>query len=136
MRHYALTLFFLLLIAAAVTLACGSSPHILQSVTISPATADAQNGEAQFTATGFFTGSPSEVTPLSATWGACSQLWQPTTGVTVSSNGLARCATGASGTYAIFAFDGNPSSTTCTVGIACGPPPCGSVANTAQLTCP
>jgi hypothetical protein len=136
MRHYALPLFFLLLIAAAVTLACGSSPHILQSVTISPATADAQNGEAQFTATGFFTGSPSEVTPLSATWGACSQGWQPTTGVTVSSKGLAQCTTGASGMYTIFAFDGNPGFATCAVSVACGPPPRGSVANTAQLTCP
>ena len=134
MRHYALPLFFLLLLAAAVTLACGSSPHILQSVTISPATADAQNGEAQFTATGVFTGSPSEVTPLSATWGACFQN-ETTTGVSVSSKGLAQCATGASGTYTIFAWDVNPGTAICEVSAVCGPP-CGAVAGTAQLTCP
>ena len=49
---------------------CGgtSTPRQLQSITISPATATAQNGQAQFTATGQFNTAPMTVTPLSVTW--------------------------------------------------------------------
>lgn len=50
-----LLMFFLVLTVAAITLACGSSSHVLQTLSISPTTRDAQNfpgGLVQFTATG------------------------------------------------------------------------------------
>lgn len=50
--------FSLLILTAAITLACGSSlEHLLQSVSVSPATADAKDypeGLVPFTATGYF----------------------------------------------------------------------------------
>lgn len=58
-----LVLFFsLLILAAAITLACASSlqplsQHLLESVSVSPATADAKDypdGQVPFTATGYF----------------------------------------------------------------------------------
>jgi len=88
---------FLLFLAAAIALACGSpagprnTTGILKSVSISPASADAQNyplGLVQFTATGQYTTAPFQVTPLTATWGACYQ-GSATNGVSVSSNGVA-----------------------------------------------
>jgi hypothetical protein len=56
MRKYGLSVFFLAVLAIAITLACGSSPppRILQSVSLSPPTADAQGSPVQFTATGYF----------------------------------------------------------------------------------
>ena len=130
-------LFCALLLAAAITLACGSSNRQLQSVTVTPATATAQNGEFQFTATGFYNSSPTKVTPLTATWGACFQQ-APTNNVSLSAAGLAQCAAGASGTYTVWAFDTNPARpgyATCTAITACGGG-CGRVTGSAQLTCP
>jgi hypothetical protein len=43
MRKYGLSVFFLAVLAIAITLACGSSPRVLQSVNLSPLTADAQD---------------------------------------------------------------------------------------------
>jgi len=130
-----------LVLAASFTLACGGSPttatqapRSIQSITISPTTADAQNfpgGQVQFIATGFYNTQPSPVTPLSATWGVCEQN-TPTTAVTVSNNGLAECMANAVGTYTVFAYDfPNPS---CLALTACGGG-C-TVEGTAQLTCP
>jgi hypothetical protein len=134
---YSAALFCLLLLLAVLTLACGSSRQ-LQSMTIAPPTADAQNypnGQVQFTATGYYNANPAKVTPLSATWGACYQQ-NLTTGVSVSTNGLAQCASGSSGTYTVWAFDLAPSSgAMCNVVTACGGG-CGRVTATAQLTCP
>jgi len=102
-----------------------------QSITIIPATADAQDcpdQQVQFTATGHYSSAPFTVTPQPATWSACLQH-APTSEVSVSATGLAQCATGADGTYTILAVDpGN-----C---LAVGP--CGvcDVVGTAQLTCP
>ena len=61
MRKYGLSVFFLAVLALAITLACGSSPppRILQSVSLSPPTADAQGSPVQFTATGYFNDQPS-----------------------------------------------------------------------------
>jgi hypothetical protein len=128
-------LFFLLLITAAITLACGSSPspstRQLQTVTISPSSAEAQ---AQFSAAGDFTKPPSPVNPLTVIWGACYQN-ASTTEVTVSSTGFAQCVSGASGTYTVWAYGINPQGATCNVVTACGGG-CGRVTGTAQLTCP
>jgi hypothetical protein len=130
-----------IILAASFNLACGGSPNTatqaprsIQSITISPTTADAQNfpgGQVQFIATGFYNTQPSTVTPLSATWGVCQQN-TPTTAVTVSNNGLAQCTSNAVGTYTVFAFDlPNPS---CLALTACGGG-C-TVEGTAQFTCP
>jgi hypothetical protein len=134
---------FVLLIAAAIMLACGSQPPIasncgttatnngtLQSVTVCPASADAQNypgGLVQFVAIGEYTTPPSPAVPKPVQWGAC-QNNQSTNGVTVSNTGLAQCS-GASGTYTVWA----------TAGLECNViGPCGACGPTgrAQLTCP
>jgi len=117
-------------LAASFALSCGASSHgpgQLQSITVTPATADAQ--EAQFTATGIYVHPSYTVTPQPATWGACYQ-GAPTTDVSVTTGGMAECASGATGSYTIFAFDG----TNCNVISACGGG-C-TIVGTAQLTCP
>ncbi|HTW57969.1 MAG TPA: hypothetical protein VMD99_07565 [Terriglobales bacterium] len=49
MRNFGVP-FFLLAVAAAITLACGGSPsHIPHSVTVSPASADGSSGPIQLT---------------------------------------------------------------------------------------
>jgi hypothetical protein len=130
----------LLVAAAAITLACGSSTKpvnnsgSIQSVTVSPAIADAEDfpgDQVQFVATGYYKTPPSPITPLAAMWGVC-QNNAATAEVTISSNGLAHCAAGATGKYSVFAGDfPDPS---CLAITACG----GAcmVTGTAQLTCP
>jgi len=85
------------------TLACSSSPRALQSVSLSPPSADAQGSPVQFTATGYFNDQPSQVTLSAANWGACYQH-QPTTAVSVSPGGVAQCAAGAVGAYTVWAW--------------------------------
>jgi hypothetical protein len=114
----------------------GNSERELQSLSISPATATANGSGVQFTATGHWSLSPTTVTPMPATWGACGANG-PTTDVTVSSAGLATCARGARGTYDVFAWDPQYGYTgaQCTWVTSCGPG-CGRVSATVQLTCP
>ena len=125
-----------LVLLAAIAVACGaSSPqnHTLESITVNPATADANGNPVQFSATGIYDAAPIRVTPQPATWGACYQ-GVATTDVSVSSSGLAQCASGASGTYTVFAYDiverGCPQWVN-----GCGGGGC-NVTGTAQLTCP
>jgi hypothetical protein len=123
------------------TLACGnsSSQRELQTVSVSPASADAKNypsGQVQFTATGTYNTSPITVTPLEASWGVA-QNNALTTGVSISSGGLAQCASGAVGTYSIGAWDVmHTNGATCTVVGPYGEPGCNAVLGTGQLTCP
>jgi hypothetical protein len=128
----------LLFFLAALLTACGSSaPRSLQTVSISPATADAHDfasGEVQFTATGYYNKSPMQVAPMNASWGACYQN-QPTTDVTMTATGIARCAPGASGTYLVWAFAPDGANMTCSAVNACGGG-CGRLTGTALLTCP
>jgi hypothetical protein len=135
--------FSLLILAAAITLACGSSSRKLQSVTVSPATADAKNfpnGQVQFMATAVYNTKPSPVSPATATWGACTQS-ATTNLVSVSSTGVAQCASGASGTFTISAFVVNPSIKHCIQPLggvptfSCGYS-CYGVVGQAQITCP
>jgi len=139
MRNSGLPFFIVLFVLAAViALACGSPmTRSVQSITISPATADAQNypdGEVQFKATAFYTTPPSPVTPISATWGACYQN-APTTDVSVSTNGIAHCASGAVGTYTVWGFVVNQGPGACPAfGTACDGGGC-QVTGTAQLVC-
>ena len=105
--------FACLLITGFVTLGCGARQ--LQSVTVSPATADAQsfsNGQVQFTATGTYTQPPSPVqlTSQQILWcmggigdtaGECVGNANP--GGTVDQNGLAQCNSGFVGTATVLA---------------------------------
>jgi len=134
---------FLLILAGAIALACGSpsAPRnmsgLLELVTISPAVADAQNypdGQVQFTATGYYSTPPFQVTPLLATWGACYQD-APTNGVSVSANGLARCVAGAAGTYTVWAWAPSNAAVCPTFVGLCGTGGC-QVTGATLLTCP
>ena len=89
----------LLLTLLVVTLACGSS-RTLQSVSVMPAAANAQNfpsGQVSFTATGTFSKppSPQKLTGQDVTWcvgvtaGSCAG--NIAVGVTVDQNGVASC---------------------------------------------
>jgi hypothetical protein len=140
MRKCGLSVFFLAILAIAITLACGSSPRILQSVSLSPPTADAQGNPVQFTATGYFNKQPSPVKPMTANWGACYQN-QQTTAVSVSADGLAQCAPGAAGTYTVWAWAERGGDSCGSAPTAIPVNPCGGagecqVTGTAQLTCP
>ena len=125
--------------AAAALLSCGSSaPHQLQSISLSPGSADAQqysDGHVQFVVTGYYNTEPLTVAPLPAKWGACYQS-SPTTEISINSTGVAQCGIGAVGTYVIWANDPLPDtgSYSCPSTNACGE---GCVFSaTAQLTCP
>ena len=78
------------------TIGCGSTPRTLQSVTVSPTLADAQdfpNGQVQFVATGHFNKAPTSVTPFQLSSWLVSQA-----GIaTIDQNGLASCIPGQSG---------------------------------------
>jgi hypothetical protein len=139
------TLFSLaLVLAASFTLSCGASQSQgqLQAITLNPATADAQaypHGQVQFIATGYYVNPSRTVTPLSVTWVACQQsmpLNVPTTAISVTQEGVAQCASGATGTYLVSATDpsGSLGTYSCPAGNSCG----GGcmVVGTAQLTCP
>jgi len=131
--------FVALVLPASLVLSCGTkSPgqDPLQSITLSPATADAQdypNGQVPFTATGYYSDPSRTVTPLSAGWGTCYQE-ASTNAVSVSPGGVAQCTPGAVGTYTIWADDPPFPNVACLAITACG----GGcfVAGTAQLTCP
>jgi hypothetical protein len=135
-----------LAVVSSLALSCGansdpnsdpSSGRQLMSVTLNPATADAQDypdGQVQFTATGYYNSAPYTVVPLSAGWGECYQEMS-TSAITVSSTGLAQCVSGALGTYTVWANSARfPEGANCNAITACG----GGcfVAGTAQLTCP
>ena len=139
MRKSLVGLYVLALVgAAAFALSCGSGSdpnHMLQSITLSPATADAQDypgGLVQFTATGYYVVAPKTVTPLSAGWGSCYNN-APTNAISVS-DGVAQCASGAAGTFTVWANDPPGLGGMCNAITACG----GGcfVVGTAQLTCP
>jgi hypothetical protein len=115
---------------------CGAPTHVLQSITVAPATASGT--QVQFTATSHWSSSPLTVTPQSVTWNVCtSSEEQPTNLVTVSSSGLAQCAKGTTGTFTIYANHPAVPDTgaTCLAVNACGGG-CGVVTGTAQITCP
>ena len=143
MEKLRLALFlFALVLAAAFALACGAGAGSqgqqdpLESITLSPAAADAQdyaNGQVQFIATGNYIDPSRTVTPLSATWGTCYQN-AGTNEVSVSATGVAHCAPGAVGTFTIWADDPPTPGVGCLAITACG----GGcfVAGSAQLTCP
>jgi hypothetical protein len=121
---------------AITTVGCSSmnsmSNRVLQSMVISPATADAQSspqGQVQFSAMGTFSKAPSPapvpfVAPYSGSW-ATSDL----NIATIDQTGLAQCAPGAAATVTITAMAstnaGQGTQQTST-----------AVSGTAKLTCP
>jgi len=127
----------LLLMLAFLSLSCGSSRQ-LNSISVNPATADAQkfpNGQVQFTATGTFNMAPTTVTPLSVTWcpqATCGVGTPVNVGVSIDGNGLAQCVSSFSGTVTIVAeAPRNPGAMiTPMSGMN------GMVSGTAQITCP
>ena len=136
MRQLQFALFLLgLFLVSLLALSCGTNPGgpgQLQSITLSPAMADAQDypgGQVPFVATGVYISPAHKVTPLPAQWGACQQN-ASTSEVSVTNAGVAQCASGASGAYTVFAFE----PTNCNVINACGGG-C-TVVGSAQLTCP
>jgi hypothetical protein len=148
MKHFGPLFFFsVLVLVAAITLACGSSPKVnncnstqtspnttgqLQSISLCPAAADAANypdGQVQFTATGVFNTAPTEAPIKTNIWAAC-QANGPTDDVVVSNTGVAKCAAGASGVYSVY---------TSVPGVCNLVGLCGKGCQTsgyAQLTCP
>jgi hypothetical protein len=99
---------FLLAIVASM-LACGINQGLYKSLTVSPATADAQNypnGQVQFTATGTEING-TQVKPLASFW-TPGPPWLPSpalplSGVQLDQTGLASCGTAGPGTYMIVA---------------------------------
>jgi hypothetical protein len=141
--------------AAWMILGCGGSDfqpvnsHLLESITVSPAAADAHDypgGKVPFVATGHYNSAPATVTPLQANWAAVSEqlvngtlTFGPVTrDVSVDQTGVAQCAAGASGTYAVIAWDlQDPTSKVSCASVSdFGEPGCNAVQATAQLTCP
>jgi hypothetical protein len=115
-----LVISFLALFLVVLSAGCGTSvPRTLQSVTASPARADAKNypnGRVQFVPTGIYNKPPTTVTPLEVTaWWASGNVI-----ATIDQNGVAECLPGQVGT----------------VEIQVGLPGDGPLMNVAQLTCP
>jgi hypothetical protein len=130
----------LLALVASIGLACGSGSYKIQSITVSPAAADAQNypnGQVPFVATGYYNSTPATVTPLQANWGAALGSLPADGVVAVDSNGMAQCTPGASGTYTIGAWINLPvKGTPPCPSFAFGAASCNYVLGTAKLTCP
>ena len=128
-----------LVLLACFALACGTKSQgqdPLQSITLSPAKADAKDypsGQVQFVATGNYVNPTRTVTPLTAMWGTCYQ-GASTTEVSVTADGVAHCTAGAVGTYTIWANDPPLPGAGCLALTACG----GGcfVVGSAPLTCP
>jgi hypothetical protein len=113
----------------------GTGPRTLQSVTISPTTANAPNsssGQVQFIATGHYNTEPYIVTPLAATWGVSIS---PLKAAGITQNGLATCNQDVAGKVAVEAWVQVVPATCNTIDSA-GRPGCGNVGGAAQLTCP
>lgn len=111
MKSFACMFAGLLILGELALLGCGSSRQ-LQSITVSPATADAKNfpnGQVPFTATGMYSKppSPSPLTSNDVQWcvgsssGACAGNIIP--GATVDSNGVAQCGSVFTGTAYVLA---------------------------------
>jgi hypothetical protein len=136
-------------VAAFVALSCGSGRHVIQSLAVSPGSADAKNypgGKVPFVATGTYNSSPMTITPQQANWAAVSEVvangmvtFGPVSSdVSVDQSGVAQCTASASGTYGVIAWDlQDPSlKATCASETDFGEPGCNAVQGTGQLTCP
>src|SRR5260370_23480228 len=67
--HLVLSATLLLTAVVTISLGVGTNPNrMLESISISPAIAQAQNGQEQFVTTGTFSATPVTVTPLAVNW--------------------------------------------------------------------
>jgi len=125
---------FVLAVLLVATIGCGSmnstSNRVLQSMTLTPANADAQTtqGQVQFTSMGTFSKAPSLapvpfVVPYTGTWASSNASI-----ATITQTGLAQCVSGAAGTVTISAIASTNSAT--------GPQMSTAVSSSAKLTCP
>lgn len=98
--------------SVTLVLSCGGgNPNrMLEMISISPSSATAQNGQAQFVATGTFNASPITVTPLPVNWsGPALPLSSSSVPCTpngcpgIDSHGLATCGQSWTGTFTIAA---------------------------------
>ena len=123
----------LLAISGCGAMSTSSSNRVLESMTISPATADAQtytNGQVTFTAMGTFSKPPSPamvpvpfVTPYSGNW-----MVSDANIATIDGNGVAKCVSGATGTVNVIAEVSADAADPGQTSVA--------VSASAQLTCP
>lgn len=129
------SLFLAVVVIAALSAGCGamnSSNRVLQSITVTPANADAQGssmGQVQFTATGTFSKPPSPapvpfVDPYSGSW-----MISNTNIASISQTGMAQCISGTSGTVTVTAIASSNSA----MGMG---QMSTAVSGTAKLTCP
>ena len=107
-----------LLWVVAQSVGCGAmssnSNRVLQSITVTPASADAQSftlGQVQFIATGTFSKPPSPAlvpfaSPYTGSWTVSN-----TSIATISQGGLAQCVAGAAGTVTVNAIASSNSAT-------------------------
>lgn len=106
---------------------CGSaSPRLLQSISITPATADAQsfpNGQVQFAVMGTYSHPPSPSPITASQW-----LSSEPNIATISQGGVAQCTPGASGVVTVKAVVPAPCSGTGCTAVA--------LSGDAKLTCP
>src|SRR5581483_1669908 len=120
---------------AAASLSC-SSNHRLQSITISPASADAKdfsNGQVQFTAMGNY-GMMTQSAPVKVLWwNSTPWVLAPTTppGFNIDSNGVATC-TNLTGMFSLWATAPKDQS----IAVSQMTQSTSQVTATAQLTCP
>jgi|SRR5215467_7510864 len=118
---------------ALALISCGSSSKKLQSISITPATADAKdftNGQVQYTAAGTYSDG-SQVKPLTVLWSP-GPPWVAPRPILVNDNGLASCGTAPAGTYPVWA--GAPNDLSTPVSRMNQSTPMATA--TAQLTCP
>jgi hypothetical protein len=133
-RYFAALLFVVALAFQGIN--CGSSSsmnsnRVLNSIAVTPATANAQGGQVQFTATGTFSTPPSPAVLTFASPNVGSFVVDPAMATIVSSNGgtvTVKCVSGASGTTTITA--NACAFATGTMGT------CVPVMGSAKLTCP
>jgi len=127
-------LFCVLAVISIATVGCSSmnstSNRVLQSMTLTPANADAQTtqGQVQFTAMGTFSMAPSPapvpfVSPFTGTWSTSDMNV-----ATITQTGLASCVSGAAGTVTINAIASSNSGRGTQMSTA--------VSSSAKLTCP
>ena len=127
-------LFCVLGVISIATVGCSSmnttSNRVLQSMTLTPANADAQTtqGQVQFTAMGTFSMAPSPapvpfVSPFTGTWSTSDMNV-----ATITQTGLASCVSGAAGTVTINAVASSNSGQGTQMSTA--------VSSSAKLTCP
>jgi hypothetical protein len=123
------------LITAVQLTGCGLTNHKLESISVSPSSADAleHGGSVQFVATGHYDGPPYTVEPLTVMWTIDNPPWGGSTqsvDVSIDSKGLARCAPGAFAGHTVLAIaPADPNAALSATGED-------AVIGTADITCP